>query len=272
LPEGWPLGNAARYRAAFLRVTVKADPDNPRSRREIADLTGLGHSAVGEVVKRAALKAHQQAPVRLPIKHVSELTSQVKQYGRTHKARALKITSQHKDGRTVEWLYQRESAPGIVAGELAAGARVHVEFSLPNIYEVLGEVPPSVGKKSSNEVNPVGSKTTQAGSVKPGRYYGPGYDPRWLLKQTQLALKLLGWLCSGGKFVNPETGEFAPDEALGIIELLIGRSLEKEPVESADPPEAATPRTQKPPGDGWQEVPLWKPAGYSSQVNEGWAM
>lgn len=226
LPEGWPLGSAANYRAAFLHAVVKADPDKPRSRRQIADITGVEHSAVKAVRTRAGLKAHQQAPVYAPIKAASELSNQVRQYGRTHNARALKVVSRRADGSATEWMYQKDTAPQLVAEQIAAGAEVFVEFSLPNTHEVVREAPPAVERKPREYVEGLQSRPAEhTTEPKPERYYGPGYDPRWIMQQLKLALKLLGWQRVGGRMVNPDTGEIAPDTPRQIIEIIIGREL-----------------------------------------------
>ncbi len=237
LPPGWPLGSAANYRAAFLHAVVKADPDKPRSRRQIADLTGVEDSSVKAVRARAGLRARQQEPIYAPIKAISELNKEVRQYGRTHNARALKVVSKRADGSAAEWTYQKDNALALVAEQIAAGAEVFVEFSLPNQHEVIRESPPEPAvRKPKEHIEGLESRPPQhISEPKPERYYGPGYDPRWIMAQLKLALKLLGWQPASAGLVNPETGEIAPDEPRAIIELLIGRPLA--PPASVDDPE-----------------------------------
>jgi len=109
-----------------------------------------------------------------------------------------------------------------------------VKFSLPNTHEVIREGPATATERKPRRhlegVTP--SPGGHRGEPRPQRYYGPGYNPRWVMKQLILALTLLGWQRSGAEWGNPDNGEHVPERPYEIIETLIGRPLDNGPWDS----------------------------------------
>lgn len=226
LAPNWPKSNDANFKAAHLRGYIEANPDAPLSRRQMIERYGIADSSVKELRRRAGVEAERQAPLHVPVKTTAELDTQIRQFGRTHNAYALKVVSQKADGSAREWYYQKDTAPELVANELASGAQVSVEFSLPNKHRVAEIEPPAKPERKPDTAKAIESRPPVAASAPhQERYYGKGYNPRWVGAQMKLALKLLGWQAISGRLVNTDTGEYAPDEPRQIVEILIGHPL-----------------------------------------------
>lgn len=230
LPEGWPLGSPANYRATFIHATVKADPETRTSRRQLADRAGVDPRYVTALRKRAGIQVDPQPETRIPVQSFND----VRAYGKQHRAFAYCLVAKKADGHT-EKPADNESFPAFIARQRGTGAEVVAHFQHTNKLKIVSEVPPAPAERKPREhVEGLKSRPVEHTSEpKPERYYGPGYDPRWVLAQLQLALKLLGWQWADGRLVDPQTGEIAPDEPRDIIELLIGRALSP-PEESWD--------------------------------------
>lgn len=218
LPVGWPLDTASKYQAAFLHAIVKLDQEKPRTRRDLADIVGSDVSSITAVRERASLKAHKHNAC-LPITSSHDFEAQVRQYGRQVRGYMLHIVS-----RSGEWekVIDRQE----IERELADGAQVFAEFQLPNTYEVVTETPPPVIERKKPRPTAISSRPARYSEYdRSKRYFGPHYDPLWIMAQLKLALRLLGWPRVNGEWVNPDTGEFAPENLLELIELLIDRKI-----------------------------------------------
>lgn len=246
LPDGWALGKTRDYRAAFLVATN--DPDQPRSRRQIAELLGMSLRSVGAMVDYAGLSPRNPDGefVERRVTASDDLTPQVARLAKQVKGFPCAVVAHLPSGETVERRYDqgdRHRNRIFVQSCAARGATVAMRFQTAHRYVIARHgppPPPTEGDESPLHYRdappPPENDTMRQRRThlrrrvsplrvrRPKKHYGPSHDPAWIAGQIQLGLRLSGWQRPNGRLIHPETGEVMPRDVdlRSLLLLLFG--------------------------------------------------
>lgn len=217
LPAGWNLDTVSSYRAALLRGSN--DPEQRRSRREIANLLGASNGSIGVYLQQAGLERRHEAGEfeEGEITADDVLEKRVTQLGYRFKGYPKRLCFYTLDGVLLHEVdYRSEASRQQVAYHRQRGHRVTVKFQVANHYVPVTETQPERPQRAQS-----GGGGT--GSSRP-RVFGPQHDPNWVREQLLLGLERLGQLRRHGSgWLDPTTGECydADCDAYTLLDMLL---------------------------------------------------
>lgn len=250
LPEV-PISSAKDYRAILLRAVIEDDLDQRRSNREQGEIIGVDPQNVHRYRKHAGVENVPQFD-DYPVNDAAEIDRQgyeVKGFPRQiiienetkgyHQDSASRIVSAAiEQGKEVSIRYQVSSKQRVVRDtplpvpvQQAEPTRDH-QLSLEDALEVENEV------SQDEQIAPVedvaDTSKTKVITMKPGNYYGEGYDPNWIRAQLRLALSRSQkrYVLRDIRLIDTLTGEIIRQnvEPRDIIDVILGKEVEPEQV------------------------------------------
>lgn len=232
LPEGFPVNSASSYRAAFLRGLVETEGELPRTRRMLCDLLGLSNSSLDAIYKKAGLKAEIQEQ-DVPLNVAIPLEHSIQQVSREFRGHPMGLIAVGSDGKTCTYDHRSSDASDFVDYCKRKNHKVYLRIRTPSIHRITDAE--SITKEPSRKKRilsrlPVKEKQDQIRKEKWPSYFGPGYNPAWLLDQLIQALHQLTIyrICDGRTLLDSTTGEIllrnTPPRL--ILELLLVGSIE----------------------------------------------
>ena len=243
--EDWKPRNASIYRESYLRALKVADPNAPRSNRQIADALGLkSPKTAAAVVRRAGLQVHGEQFETRQITRAANVEQQVNKIARFEvqgKPRFIEI-------QTADAVTEIPYSAAELTRQIERGASVSVKFQVANRHEVIADAKPIERPRRAQQrrielpADDPGALETAASEPPRVHITTPraddeptlGYTPEWVRRQIALRLRRLKWM-HDGMYMNPETGEIAPmhASAADLLGLMLGRN-----VKPADPVDA----------------------------------
>jgi hypothetical protein len=189
LPGSW---GSRDYEARFLRAVVTADV-LPRSRAELAQITGRSASNVGTLLTRAGLENRQRPPALVPISQpvdvVREAFALSKGRGKLHDVVAL------RNGQPIAAeLFHPATAQAFAEAHAQSGATIAVRIWERAEQVVVADVQapkPRARRVMSPDASPGRSQATPpvqaVPAMPPSTFTGAGYDPAWVRRVLLLA-------------------------------------------------------------------------------------
>ncbi|MBZ0300294.1 MAG: hypothetical protein K8J31_11150 [Anaerolineae bacterium] len=228
LPEDWPRHNAGLYQAAFFRALVFHAPKQSLTirRQTICATLGAKKSSIHDLVRRAGLEAEPQTRT-VPLQGHQDIRQEVSQTGRTIQGYPTCVVLQTADGTiTIRRPYDAALSPKVIRQERAAGRVVSIVYQLASAYHIAREVFQPLPKKPVESSHSGGhAPRAPRKDSRPKPYYGPGYNPAWLVRQFEWAARLMGLYWEQG-LVDPRTGEVVAFETLlNMLAVFLGHAV-----------------------------------------------
>ena len=220
-----PVSSATAYRAALLSATN--NPNQRRSRREIAALLGISDRSVDKMLRLAGLqRAVEGGEFEVePLTDAQNIIGDVKSAASDVNGYPKSVIVNTPEGERLEQGYHGEDSVAFITTQIAAGAEVFIKLQVANRYVTMQEQPPTITHKPKAVLkrhSVVQRKRTLKRALK--RHYGPTYNPQWVFRQFRLALLLLHptlWQqLDEGRLMNITTGEIIHDAHSALNALL----------------------------------------------------
>lgn len=226
MPAGWPLNNAANYRAAFIRATQAENPQ--RSRNDIRRLAGLSVHSVKRAFARAGLQSEQQEPITQAIRNPREIGQEVSRFSRMHKTFPTHITLRTA-GRVVDQVYKAETIHEVLAEAEREGAEITVRHRTANIQRVVSDTPPPMKRPATGRIarTPRDAEMHSRRDTPPDeyQYQGAHHNPAWLRAVLWLVIDRLKWRrYFDGRYIGPHGELIDPDTSAADLMHLIRAS------------------------------------------------
>ena len=233
LPAGWTPHDLPTYRAAFLRGWLLADPDRLQcSRAQIRHLIGISNGSVDSYRERAGItvtSAPEGEFERRLLGDAPNLEHEITRQGYEVKGRPMEVIACAADGSEIVRPYNRETVQGFAAQQRRAGVPVFVNYQVANRHMVDPNATPESAvparrRAAPNPSQPAERRVSPPSGANDNR---SGYRLGWVKAQLELGLRLMGWVTETGRFMNPNTGEIAPQDAsvVDLISLMLCRPV-----------------------------------------------